>query len=111
MNWKITMLEIASDGLFFFALWIPFRMGLAGIRRLWCILTGWAALAGLMMALAFLPFAFSSGQVLDSDLANDLPDGQNALPFLLFGWGYAWAAAVIGRAIKKYFIKGREYPR
>ena len=88
MNWEITLLEAAETGLFVFALWIPFRMGRAGLRSLWCILAGWFALAGLMVGLAFL--SLRGNNDVDSDLVNAMPDGQIALPFLLFGWVYAW---------------------
>jgi len=92
------MLEIAELGLFIFALWIPFRMGRAGIRYLWCILTGWFALAGIMITLAVLPLIFGNrGGALDSELANAMPDGQAALPYLLFGWAIAWGVAALGR--------------
>src|SRR5271169_4874140 len=92
MNWKILMLEFAELGLFIFALWIPFRMGRAGIRYFWSILVGWFALAGLMITFAMLPLIFRGSYGIDSDLANAMPDGQAALPYLLFGWAIAWGA-------------------
>lgn len=77
-------------------------MGRAGIRNLWCILVGWFVLAGLMVALAILPLCFgNNGGALDSNLADALPDGQAAVPYLLFGWAIAWGAAAIGRKSKK----------
>jgi indole-3-glycerol phosphate synthase len=97
MNWKITMLEFAELGLFVFALWVPFRMGRAGIRYFWSILVGWFALAGLMITFAMLPLFFRGSYGIDSDLTNAMPDGQAALPYLLFGWAIAWGAAALGR--------------
>jgi hypothetical protein len=44
MNWKIAMLKIAQLGAFAFAVWIPFRMGRAGIRNPWPMIAGWFAL-------------------------------------------------------------------
>ncbi|MGA2854963.1 MAG: hypothetical protein ABSE90_12635 [Verrucomicrobiota bacterium] len=96
------MLEFAELGLFIFALWIPFRMGRAGIRNLWCILTGWFVLAGLMMTLAILPLIVGNrGGALDSELANAMPDGQAALPYLLFGWVLAWASTAFGKSRRR----------
>ena len=90
------MLKLAELGLFAFALWIPFRMVRAGIRNLWSILVGWFALAGLMMTLAVLSSIGNNN--VDSDLVNAMPDGQVALPFLLFGWMPAWVATMVGKS-------------
>jgi len=90
MNWRIAMLEFAELGLFALALWVPYRMGRAGIRDLWSILVGWFVLAGLMVSFAVLSL-MGNGSV-DSELLNAMPDGQTAFPFLLFGWAFAWGS-------------------
>jgi indole-3-glycerol phosphate synthase len=105
MNWKITMLEIAELGLAIVVLWIPFRMGRAGIRDIWCILVGWPILVIWAMTLGYL--SMKVGSLVDS--ANVLPDGQIGAPLLFFGWALAWAAASVGRnGIKKIqFVKSQ----
>jgi hypothetical protein len=74
MNWKISMLEFAELGLFVFALWIPFRMGRAGIRDLWSILVGWFLLLSWALTLGVLSIKVS--KLVDSDSANALPGSR-----------------------------------
>jgi hypothetical protein len=98
LNGKIAMLEGAELGLFALALWIPYRMARAGVRTFWSVLAGWLALGGLVLALALLSVIGNNN--VDSDLVNAMPDGQTALGFLLFGWGFAAISAAVGRIRK-----------
>lgn len=87
--------------MFIFALWIPFRMGRAGIKFFWSILAGWLVSTVLITMLAMLPLIFRGSYGVDSDLANAMPDGQHVLFFLVFGWAFPLAATAIGGKCKK----------
>ena len=102
MNWEIAMLEVAELGLLVFALWIPFRLGYAGIRILWAILAGWFALFALTTTLAVLSLVGVNG--VDSDLVNAMPEGPHALFCLVFGWAPALGLAVLGKEFRYKFM-------
>jgi indole-3-glycerol phosphate synthase len=97
MNWRITMLEIAQIGAFVLALWIPFRMGRAGIRNPWPMLAGWFALVAC--GFLFVSITMFGAKAQDHELANSVMEG----PGLLIGGVIASGAASIGRKGKTKF--------
>jgi indole-3-glycerol phosphate synthase len=104
MNWRIASLEVGELGLLVVALWVPFRMGRAGIRNLWAVLAGWFVLAGLMLCLVSISMLGVNG--VDTDLVHALPEGPHAMLALLFGWVPAMAMAALGRkkSVKKNIL-------
>jgi hypothetical protein len=99
MNWKIAMLEFAELGALLLVLWIPLRMGRAGIRNLWCTLTGWFVLAVITLALeiVILPLSSMGNNGVDSDLTRALPNKLIVIAILFFGWIPAWTATTVGK--------------
>jgi indole-3-glycerol phosphate synthase len=95
VNWKIDAIEISELGLFVVALWIPFRMGRAGIRNPWPMLAGWLAL--VLSGFVFLYISDLAIEAKDSELFNSVPEGPLALFLCLFGWAFASGAASLGR--------------
>jgi O-antigen ligase len=73
VNWKIDAIEIGELGLLILALWIPFRMGRAGIRNPWPMLAGWFALA--LAGFAFLSISEFAIRAQDSELVNSVIEG------------------------------------
>lgn len=97
------MAEVASLGWIAVGFWVPFRMGLAGIKYRWSVLAGWFALAAIMSGLALVGMQGCNG--VDSELAGNMPEGTHALFFFVFGWLMAFGTAKFGRAIRNGTLK------
>ncbi len=95
MNWKIVMAEISELGALFVALWIPFRMGRAGISNPWPMVAGWLALT--ICGVAFMWVWEAAINANDSELANSVFEGTHVLLLFLFGSVLASGAAAMGR--------------
>jgi hypothetical protein len=99
MNWKIAMLEVAQLGAFAFALWIPFRMGRAGIRKPWPMLAGWIALMSCVCL--FISITSAGAKAHDHELANSVMEGPGLLILILFGWLPASFLGAYGEKLRR----------
>jgi hypothetical protein len=99
MNWKIAMLEVAQLGAFVFALWIPFRLGRAAIRKPWPMLAGWFALVAC--GCLFIAITWAGAKAHDHELANAVMEGPGLLLLILLGWLPASFLGASGEKLRK----------